>query len=306
MSSKFSNLTRRELVASMALAAGGVATLGGCASATATAESKLKERRELDLSNPEEAVKAYAKIVGSLSRQRLFLQYYGEIYSIVPGEVQRPLFQLKGLVRADWRPNDDGSYYYENYDHGLFCDFESGEVLSSYKNPFTGEINTPLHYKSGPAASTLGLGEGQENPVKKDWRITGDQIFVSDSRLNSFTNPVSPEKWGKASTGEKVHYSYLSTYLANTDDVADPTIDTVNSDHTWTFVTNYPAWMMVGDMPGNVMWRWIGKKFSDPAEIDPYIAQEVEKRAPKFFTNEKPWPLRSDGWTQYTRERKPK
>lgn len=265
-----------------------------------------KNSWNFNTAKPQELVDAYVKISGAVDSSQVYLQYYGEIVAIIPGEKQIPLFKLKGLVREQWTSNEDGSYSHENYDHGLFCDWETGKVLEEYQNPFTGEINIPLHYNSGPITETIGLGEGQSNPSEKTWIQNGNQIIVTADRVGrEFTNPVNPEKYPMASTGEKVQYSWMSSYFANTDDLANPNLKSVNASHNWVFITNFPAWMKVGNKPGYVVWRWAGKKFSNQSEIDPYILSEVEKRKPGFLTVEKPWPLRSDGWTQYTREIKP-
>lgn len=265
-----------------------------------------KNQWNFDTATPEELVDAYVKISGSVDSSQVYLQYYGEIIAIIPGEKQIPLFKLKGLVRERWTPNEDGSYSYENYDHGLFCDWETGKVLEIYKNPFTGETNTPLHYNSGPLIETVGMGEGQSNPSEKTWIQNGNQIIVTADKVGrDFNNPVNPEKYPKASTGEKVQYSWMSSYFANTDDLANSNLKSVDASHNWVFVTNFPAWMKVGNKPGFVVWRWAGRKFSKQSEIDPYILSEVEKRKPGFLTSEKPWLLRSDGWTQYTREVEP-
>lgn len=254
----------------------------------------------------QDTVNTYVRMAGSLEEQQAYLQYYGEIIAIIPGAVQIPLFRLKGLVRTRWQPNPDGSYGYENYDQGLFCDWETGRVLKSFHNPITGEVNEPLHYKSGPLAATVGLAEGQFNPVSLEWRQVGDQVSATNSRIGrAFDNPVKPEEFPLASTGEKVRYSWTSTYFADARDLANDNLPSVAADHIWTFVTNYPAWMKMSGQPGSVLWRWTGRKIVQKAELDPYILAEVESQSPGFLTLDRPWPERSDGWTQYTRERQP-
>lgn len=294
--------TRRRLIAGAGLAAASLAA-GGMAAVPA--QAKKSALWNFDTNNPEDAVKLYAKMAGSLVEQEVYLQYYGEIFSFSGRETPTPLVALKGLVRLRWTPGGDGTYSFSNYDHGLFCDYESGKVIDSYENPITGETNVPLHYHSGPLAAAVGLGEKHDNPMKKTWRINGNQIFVHNTRTSSFTNPVAPDKWGRASTGKILPILSSSTYLSDLREVADLSRDTVDSDHFWNFATGYPAWMLLGEKEGQVLWRWVARKFSNKAEIDPYILSEITDRVPGFLTDDKPWPERSDGWTQYTRERKP-
>lgn len=298
---------RRQISRRKVIAAGGlsVGSLGLASACTPQPKAATTKSWDFDISQGPDAVKLYAKLTGSTAEREVYLQYFGQIISLEPGKKHVPILGLKGLVRLRWSPNPDGSYSHSNYDQGLFCDFDSGKVLNTYQNPLTGDKNTPLHYRSGPLVSTIGLGEGQENPLKKNFRVNGNQVTASGVKVGEFTNPVSPDKWGKASTGEKVAYSYTSTYYGDKRELADATLDTVDCDHYWSFMANYPAWMMMGSYPGVVNWTWAARKFSNPNEIDPYIRSEVLDRVPGFFTDDKPWPERSDGWTQYSRERAP-
>lgn len=296
------NISRRSILSAAGVGAVSASLSGTLASPAAAASTPLWN---FDTSNPEDAVKLYAKIAGSLVEQEVYMQYYGEIHSINGSEIPKTILALKGLVRLRWMPGDDGSYSFTNYDQGLFCDHETGKVIESFQNPFTGETNIPLHYKSGPLKSTIGLSEEQENPIEKSWRVTGNQILVHDSRAGSFTNPLTPEKWGKASTGAQIPVMTSSTYFADVREVSDKSLQSTNSDHVWNFITAYPAWMLMGQTEGQVLWHWTARKFANKAEIDPYILGEITSRVPDFLTADKPWPLRSNGWTQYTRERTP-
>ncbi len=294
--------SRRSALSAVAIGSASAA-VGGSLAAPAFAQTS--PLWNIDTSNPEDAVRLYAKMAGSLVEQEVYMQYYGEIHSFMGKETPLPLLALKGLIRLRWTPNGDGTYTYSNYDHGLFCDVETGKVLDSFENPLTGETNTPLHYNSGPLSSTIGLEDGHENPTKKQWRVSGNQILVRNSRTSSFPNPLQPEIWGKASTGERVPVLSSSTYIGDVREVADPKLHTVDTDHIWNFATGYPAWMLMGQTEGVVLWHWTARKFANKAEIDPFILSEITERVPDFMTADKPWPLRSDGWTQYTRERQP-
>ena len=271
----------------------------------ACARPALRPSRRLgfDLTQPEDQLRAYVKLAGSLAQERIFIQYHCEIIAILPRVEQKKLFKVKGVVRSDWTPNADGSFSFRNYDQGLFCDWESEEVIDSYDNPFTGEKNTPLHYKSGALTSTIGFGEGRMDPSKLEWRRTGAQVTAHRSIIGgAFDNPVEPKKWPKASTGETVKVSSTSTYIGDARDLEDPNLNAAPADHVWTFVANYPAWMKVGDMPGFALWRWVARKFSNPSEIDLSILAEIEKRAPGYLEKDKPWEGHLNGWKQYAKK----
>lgn len=258
-----------------------------------------------DLSDPADNVTVFAKVAGSLDERTTYLQYYGEIFSVIPNQVQSRILRLKGIAKSKWQNAGEHTHFRRNYDFGLFCDPETDEILESYQNPFTDEENVPLHYKSGPLESTLSPIRANGQPYILPWRITGDQLSLTETTYGERENYLSPDTWPKASTGPQLYFNTSSTYIADIDDVASPDLMSVTADHIWTFLTPFPAWMLVGDMPGFAMWRWVARKIIDPTELDPVIVSGIEQRVPNFFTDEQPWLEHSNGWIQYTNERRP-
>ena len=258
-----------------------------------------------DLADPSESAYVYAKVAGTTEKARVFLQYYGEIFSVIPNTVQTRILRLKGLVRSDWTPHDDGRFTFRNFDQGLFCDPETGEVIDSYENPLTGEVNEPLHYRSGVLEGEVGKINENGDPFDANWRVVGDQLSVTQTGFGERENWLQPSDWPKASTGENVYFNTSSTYLADVDDVNDESLPSVPADHIWTFLTPFPAWMLLGQIEGFAMWRWVGRKIVNAEELDPTIVEEVESRAPGFMGSEDPWDGVLNGWIQYTQERDP-
>ena len=289
-------MDRRFLLAS--LAAAGLGNLF-------PVRSRASTGFPFDLTKPEDNVTLWAKIVGSLDARMTYLQYYGEIFDVAPGREQQLLFQLKGLVKSQWTPAGPNQFEQLNFDHGLFCDAKTGEVLDTYDNPLTGKTNRPLHYKSGPFGNQVKPVKDDGEPFVLPWRIVGDQISVTQSAFGQRDSYLSPEEWGLASTGSPMFMNTSSTYIADVDEVVDPANMSVPADHIWTFLAPYPAWMLMGDQPGYVLWRWVGRKITDPQELDPYIVSEIEKRLPGYMENARPWDGYYNGWIQYTKERSP-
>jgi Protein of unknown function (DUF1838) len=276
----------------------------GLAAAAFTTPVAAQSSKTLDFTKPADNVTAYAKMVGSTVKAMTYLQYTGEIFTLVPGEVQKPLFRLKGLVKAAWTPRGDGAYSHVNYDHGLFCDAETGVVLDTFKNPYTGETNRPLHYKSGPFEATIGPKRADGTPFILNWDISGDDMRLTETSYGERDNWLQPKDWPRASTGEKAQMSSSSTYIARLSELSDPARSAVTATHFWTFIAPWPAWMLVGQKPGSVLWRWVGRKIIDRSELDPVIVAEIERRLPGYMTKDRPWTEKSNGWIQYMNERK--
>ena len=277
----------------------------GAAALTAlpVAAHAQQKNKLLDLKNPADNVTAYVKMIGTLAKATTYLQYTGEIFSLMPGEVQKRILKLKGLVKIQWTPHGDGTYSHINYDHGLFCDSETGAVIDTWKNPFTGETNRPLHYKSGPFEETVGPRKPDGSAFILPWDVSGDDVRLTETTWGERENWLQPKDWPRASTGEKAQMTTSTTYIARLSELSDPKRDAVTATHIWNFIAPRPAWMLMGQRPGQVLWRWVARKIIDRNELDPIIVAEIEKRVPGFMTKDKPWAEKSNGWIQYISER---
>ena len=280
--------------------------LGSSAAAIASATHLPVARaaKAQQLTTPREHARAYAKLVASLADTTTYLQYVGEIFAVVPGQIQQRLFRLKGLVKIRSTPQGEDAYRIVNFDHGLFCDADSGAALETWANPYTGAVNRPLHYRSGPFENLISTRRKDGSPFTLPWDVSGDDVRLTESSWGERDNWLQPKDWPRASTGAKSQMSSSSTYVARLSELVDPARDTVTATHFWTFLAPWPAWMLMGpERPGVVLWRWVARKLSDPREIDPVIIAQIERRTPGFMSRERPWPEYSNGWIQYTRER---
>lgn len=282
--------------------------LGGAAAALSGAGADAREAVSslpYDLDRPEDNVALAARVKGSQTDATTYLQYFGEIFEVVPGRVQQPLFRLKGIAKSRWTRLSEHEYEFENYDHGLFCDKETGEVLERFDNPFTGEENVPLHYKSGPLKGALAPKDERGRAYLLPWRLVGDQLSLTETSAGEREAYLDPDLWGAASTGPTMQFMTSSTYFADLRDIAKREIPAVPADHTWSFVAPFPAWMLMGQRPGYVLWVWSGRKVVDEGELSGDLVADIERNIPNFFSAERPWQDRLNGWLQYAKERKP-
>lgn len=303
MTSKF--FDRRRVLRNGGLGLGASAFATAC-SRPAPYNTKVQSFVQPDFNDPVANAALYAKVAGTQETGMVYLQYYGDIFAVVPNQDQIGLFSVKGIAKSQWTPDQEAqSFSYRNHDHGIFCDYETGEVLETYENPFTGETNIPMHYRSGPLTANIAPKKTDGSDYILPWRVTGNQLSVTESGFGSTKNYLDPKDWPKASTGEKLHFNVSSTYIARTEDAFDPSKKSVVADHIWTFLTPFAPWMLVGDMPGYALWRWVGRKIIDEAELDPEIISGIERFQPNFFQTKEPWSEHVNGWKQYIKERQP-
>jgi len=273
--------------------------------ANAYSQSLLNAPLNFDLSDPKDNVHLYVKMLGNLLGGRTYIQYGADIFHLQSKVNPKPVFNIKGIVRLDWKKVSDTEYKQKNFDHGLICDAENGQVINQFENPFTGNMDTPVHYRSGPFKNTVSTTKENGEPFLLDWQTSGGGAWFTSQSVGSRKNWLSPDEWPQASTGDEVHFGYSSTYVSEIDDLNNPQLTSVNTTHIWTFITPHPPWMLMGDRPGFLMWRWIARKVNHFDQLDPYIVSEISKLWPTYFTAENPWDDHINGWIQYKSERKP-
>lgn len=283
------SLTRRDLVSGV----GATAIVGGARSAAAA--------QDLDLSDPATALDAYARLRGSTATETVYQVYGGDIFLSVPGEVQKPLFGFRGLQKANWKAGED-SYISTDYDLGLYVDPSTRAVLDTWDNPFTGKTVEVIHYRSGPATSTLDLAKndaGEYGRFYRGWQRTQDKLVHESGSAREADNILSPEKYPLGSSGEKLYFSTSYTMIGRASEVGDESVSKAPCSYIWTMLASWPPWMEMGQRPGYVLWRWVGHKVMSIDEVPRDLIRLVEGVWPGYVEEERPWEDVSSGWQQY-------
>jgi hypothetical protein len=286
--------SRRNLISSAAAAGGLAASLaaGGLGSRRAAATTSL------DFSNAEEGLRAYAKLVGSTEAATVHYWYAGTIYGVLPGEDSQPVMGFAGLAKNIWRPLDDGTFSQRIFDVGYYADLETGEPLDEFANPFTGEINYPVHYTSGPSQFT-------RKAERRNWQTSGDDVWLEESLAFKMPNWLDPVEWPLASSGKTLHFRYTNTYRGTLSDLANPDIPSTPSLLGWNAITDWYPFMLMGQQPGFLNWISQGRKINDFSEVSSQTLRYLEAHFPDYLDLDAPWTEPANNYVQYMEQRRP-
>ena len=91
-----------------------------------------------DLSDPEELLDAYVRTVGDTSGKPVLLYASVVVIGMYPGEKGQKLFGLEVLGASRFLPTDEG-YQRLHREVGLYTDLQTGEVMGTWDNPWSGE-----------------------------------------------------------------------------------------------------------------------------------------------------------------------
>jgi hypothetical protein len=220
----------------------GLGAAAGLAAGGALAGSHRGAAR-LDLSQPRDNILAFAKTWGTIGDEVVYGGHEGVFFAVVGNRHAIPLFGYVGFGSLQFRILENGDALYRGKDATYYTDLATGQVMDSWKNPWTGEtcrvypyindrVRTTIptgypaerfdsdHYRweitIGNAAETGerrseyrgDIGEsGETKPFVLPWRRIGNQYLLSWDWMLEVSNPVTPERFPDSSTGPVINPS---------------------------------------------------------------------------------------------------
>lgn len=258
---------------------------------------------------PAETVRTYIKLIGSTESAVVYTWFTGHLWIIVPSRPPAPLVSFQGLAKNIWAKESNGVVTQQNFDVGFFGAADGGGAIDEVENPLTGEIVNPYHYMYGGGIqrySDQGKLVGNEvTPIRPNWIVSGDMIWVDESRSASALNPIEPASWPRESAGEQVHFGSATSLVANASELLDPSRSSVPYTLFWSSIGSWEPWLHMGASPGYIMWRAVGRKLADLSEASEEIRAYVREVQPNYLADGPPWEGTKSTWNDFMRDRKP-
>jgi len=268
----------------------------------------LAANKKIEFS-PIETLNAYIRLMGSLKPATTYTWFSGELWSILPNKTPQPLVSFQGLAKSIWEVIDKNTYLQHSFDSGFFGDLETGEKIKDFVNPMNGRTVQPYPFLYGGGTrqySIKGVQSRDEiKPLEPKWIRSGDQVWLDEIGSGSFENPIDPNMWPMESAGKQVHYGSSTSYIASAEEVFNPNSNYANYSMSWSSITPWEPWLLMGDTPGFAQWRATGRKLSNFNEASNGILKHVRKAQPNFLDNGRPWEGYKSSWKSFMADRKP-
>ncbi len=258
----------------------------------------------LNLDDPKAALNAYVKLRGSTATETVFQVYNGDIFMVADGQVPIPMLGFTGLQKSHWRANADGGYLNDDYDLGFYVDYKTREILERWDNPFTGKVVEVVHYRGGPSGGHFRVGADTGDAyggLDGRWNVAGNQLWHTSTRSGSRRNPLQPEDWPQASSGEMILGGSSQSLTGYVDDILNPDVHQAPSMQIWTNTVSWMPWMEMGQRPGFNTWHWTGAKGVSRQDLDPQLVAAVEKAWPGYVHDDTVWQEPTSGRSDYMR-----
>ncbi len=313
---------RRTLLGSglgmAAFAAGGAAP---AAAAVRKIEGASLKGPYLDLTTPNGAMMTLARLSGDLSGKTRYGWYDGFVMAVAPGSAVRNLFGFKGMSCAKLLPLPDGGNGYRKVlrEVGYYYDLATGEIMEEWLNPFTEEkvkivhiANDPFNQEirdtlpPGPTFGGLNQVKREPRPLKIDFRIQGDRLIFQRHIHLYYKNALDPKVWVRESNGPMVQASEFYFHNVSIDDIQNKELTTVRNWGTWSRVTPWLPWMLMGQADGELLYMTFMGSWPRLEDVPEDILKYTEKNFPKFLEAPATWEEPSlSSIEDYVRTQKP-
>lgn len=206
-------------------------------------------------------VRAFMKAQASLKEEKIIWRTRGVINAYVPGATPVPILRFKGCEQQWVRPISDTKFIRYNSLINFMCDYETDEILSEFKNPFTGKTNKVSHYVSRVPEGSEVSDEGvfinvvrQAYPeFYQDSQFEMDIALIEDNL--SFRGDIKwPAELRQPPSGS------MQTFFARYSEVMDRKKAWVPCHFAGHVLMNWYPWMEMPDQPGHMLWHATGYK----------------------------------------------
>ncbi len=303
---------RRDLLA--AGVGAGAAVLTGCAQGPGSMQAiamSADDGPEFDPALPENFKSgvwnrdAFARLQADMDFGKVKYGWYsGTVMGVRENEKVKPLMGFEGFSTARLLDNGDGSYQKLLRELVFYKDLRTGEVMETFDNPYTGETvrvvpvaNDPFnhlieqYYPKGPSYGGLNkLEEKPRVPLRFPWYITREDTVVLATDIHLFyPSALQPDKWPRESSGPMNRVSEMFRYVIRREELEDLDRSSVTYTGTWSRITPWLPWMLMGQTPGHINYMGAMGGFDDLSMVSPQVIAYAEKHYPKYFDAPTEW-----------------
>lgn len=267
--------------------------------ALGAAEQDLATR----IQDPGETLRLYVKLNADASGKAVYGWFSGHVYAINQGQITTPLFGIEGYGMGWSAPQAGGSFRQIWKEVGFYKDLKTGAILETWHNPLNKAACQVMHIHNrsvnatmvpvGQAVSLPGMelalgGDlsqppGATQPFSLPWFVHGDTVACTmDSRMSG-PHPLNPIEWPRESSGPRHSVTEFLMHYASLKDLLSPRITSVSAVAHWTRICAWLPWMLMGQAPGQLIYRAVSKKVSRFEDIPEHLRVYAKAHYPDFL-----------------------
>jgi hypothetical protein len=271
-------------------------------------------RINFDFTRPRDNLVAWMKLHTRLDDGGVHYWYRARLDVARPGQAIATLCGYDTMYRLNVRRTGADVYEVTRWEVSFYTDARTNRVIDTLDNPFNGRTVAPFHIKEGPVTTIYStnrprlvgsdaIGTG-ERPFLLDWTVVGDDVWTSNEVFVRYRNRLQPGEWPLESSGEMLTFSNISTVRGLISELTDPARATVPCRYSYQATSVWLPWMLMGQVPGNLIWRAQAAKLDDPATIPTDSLATFKRLHPEIF-NDVPWTENRSLYGDFAKVRRP-
>jgi len=272
-------LTRRSLMG------GAIATSIPTATTLFVPGWAVAAQPSLNLTNNKDLMTAIMKIRGSTDNNLVFGYLIGNYYGVVNNRI-KPLFGLLASVFSRYHKIDDYTYGSASFEVAYFTDWDTGELLETFNNPYTGELVDVPQTRMGPSSgiyTTKGRLFDAENPVlvgrEISHRFLPLRVQNNSVWLVEETSVGTPE----GAPGTSFVYNEVTTRETTLSDLNDPTQASAPISVHFTGIVTWRPWLKMGGHPGHMHGDGTGRRVNGWDDMPPKYVELTKIHHPDVY-----------------------
>ncbi|MBM3515875.1 MAG: DUF1838 domain-containing protein [Alphaproteobacteria bacterium] len=266
--------------------------------------------QKLDLSTPAARLRVRMKVTASLKPVPQYRFYRLHLYAYMNEGNLVPLFTMNNINVTTATQTGENAYSIVGFESGVYCKFDTDEVLDVWENPITGEKREVWQFIGGPLKVTItadGVDTGEGATVKpKEMRMEqiGDMVFVPSQSAFKFPHPMKREEWPKESSGPTFFWDSHFVYGAKVEDVMNPDLDSAPAFCQFQNLVSWHPWLGLGGKDGRSYGKAYGTKLKSLDDLPPHIVKQFRDKTPEIFDTGN-WTEFKDDFKDFMKTRKP-
>ncbi|MCW1401830.1 DUF1838 domain-containing protein [Novosphingobium sp. MW5] len=238
-------------------------------------------------SDPAARARMRARIIGSTAGETVYIFYRLNIYGYDGGQLV-PFFTMNHLSVNKWQQTAPDRFVTKTHECGVYCKFDTDEVLEEWENPFTHEKRRVWQFLGGPFDVTIGpdglvTRNAELAPKPLRMETIGSTVIVPTAASMARPSPVDPQKFPKLYAGPTSYWESQATYAAPAKQAFDEKVTCADAFAHFQNMGSWHPWLGMGQRPGRTYGNSHGVKLRSLDGIPLAARKGLEKYTPEIF-----------------------
>ena len=212
-------------------------------------------------------------------------EWSGFGYARVPGEPDRKIFGLLGMnVRQCGQVEDPEKgigYRLVSREIMLYLDPQTGEVMRTFDNPWTGEVNEVIHVANDPVNGRPSFGVAADGSGKTfSYRDVNGQYLINYEIPLFYKNAMGGEY--QKYVGGSYHATEIFDFNGDVAELLDASKPVAYPVISWVRLAQWLPWMEMNGRAGMLYFNAMGRKLLNYEQLADALKSEIAENYPEY------------------------